>query len=245
MSAAMLLWGTVIHRPYVYAFFACYLFSGIYQLGWRRTGAYLVIAYLLALACELNSTRFGFPFGLYTYIDTTRTRELWISNVPFWDSLSFVFLSYYSWNLAGAILGKLSGWRTFLLSGLAMMLLDVVIDPLTLRGDRWFLGKIYYYPGGGSYFGVTLANFAGWFFVGALIPWVCQAFARRPAREPRGIFAWSIFGIYAGVFAFNVGITAWIGDWRLFAASLAVAAFTLGCTSSLLRRSLREGQAHA
>ena len=40
---------------------------------------------------------------------------------------------------------------------LLMTWLDVVIDPLTVHGDRWFLGRIYYYPEGGAYFGVPLA----------------------------------------------------------------------------------------
>ncbi len=47
-----------------------------------------------------------------------------------------------------------------------MMLLDVVIDPLAVRGDRWFLGRVFDYPSGGVYFGVPLSNFAGWLLVG-------------------------------------------------------------------------------
>ncbi len=50
-----------------------------------------------------------------------------------------------------------------------MMLLDVVIDPLAVRGDRWFLGRIFYYPEPGGYFGVPVSNFAGWVVVGATI----------------------------------------------------------------------------
>ena len=47
--------------------------------------------------------------------------------------------------------------------------LDLIIDPVALRGDRSFLGKLYYYPNGGLYFGVTIANFIGWFVVCLLI----------------------------------------------------------------------------
>ena len=44
----------------------------------------------------------------------------------------------------------------------------MVIDPVALRGDRWFLGKIYYYPDPGTHFGVPLANYVGWAVVGLI-----------------------------------------------------------------------------
>lgn len=43
---------------------------------------------------------------------------------------------------------------------------DVVIDPVALQDERWFLGNIYGYPQDGVYFGVPLANFAGWAVAG-------------------------------------------------------------------------------
>src|SRR5687768_1863361 len=101
-----LLWGSVVYRPYVYAFFTCFVVFATYHLGWRRMVTFMVTTYVIAYASEYSSTRNGFPFGPYTYIDTTRDRELWISNVPFWDSLSFVFLSYFSFVMSAAILTK-------------------------------------------------------------------------------------------------------------------------------------------
>src|SRR5271166_6318639 len=92
-----LLLGSVIHRPYVYAFFACFVVFATHQLGWRRMLAFFVTTYAITYACEYSSNRNGFPFGPYTYVDATRDRELWLSNVPFWDTLSFVFLSYFSY----------------------------------------------------------------------------------------------------------------------------------------------------
>jgi putative membrane protein len=183
-ETAALLWGTVVHRPYVYAFLACFLAFAGYQLGWRRTLTFTVATWLLAFGAEFSSTRNGFPFGLYRYFDETRTRELWISNVPFWDSLSFVFLSYFSLasrrrctpaaERARGCSSGLSHPASPLLGGVLMMLLDVVIDPVTLQGDKWFLGRIYDYPTPGFYFGVTAANFAGWFLVGASSQWLFQ-----------------------------------------------------------------------
>jgi putative membrane protein len=140
-------------------------------------------------------------FGLYPYTGETAGRELYLSNVPFFDSLAFTFLAYASLGLAGQLLGSggtglpgavrrwwpergagplREGLRVALPTGLLMLWLDVVIDPLAVRG---FLGRIFHYPEPGSYFGVTLANFVGWVVVGAVIaggwgmlaPWIRQA----------------------------------------------------------------------
>ena len=108
-------------------------------------------------------------------------RELFVSNVPFFDSLSFPFLAYASFCLARWALGQAHGWAPAALAGALMMLLDVVVDPLAVLGDRWFLGRVFYYAEPGIYFGVPLSNFAGWFLVGWVIVggylWVA---GRRP-----------------------------------------------------------------
>ncbi len=250
-----LLLGTVIYRPYVYAFFACFLVFAIHHLGPRRTLYFIIQTYLVTYLCEYSSTRNGFPFGPYTYFDETRTRELWLANVPFWDSLSFVFLSYFSYVMAAALLTPrevrkgTGNWPAFfspftpILGGIIMMLLDVVIDPLTLQGEKWFLGKIYNYPYEGFYFGVTAANFGGWFFVGwatqrlfqiglKYVPW----FSEPPWRKLHPLFVQGILGVYAGVFAFNFAITLWIQYFKLAFASAVVASSTLGFLYFLLFR---------
>lgn len=221
--------GTIIYRPYVYVFFICFLVFSVHQTGWRRTAVYTTLAWCTAFAAEYSATRNGFPFGLYHYLDHTRTRELWVSNVPFWDSLSFVFLSYFSFVLAAAALskplasktkhGQLSGYRSAyapLLGGLIMMALDVVIDPVTLRGDQWFLGKVYYYPVPGPHYGVTLENYAGWWFVGAVTQFMYQKFIFKPTLGTLNpMFHWGALGVYVGVFAFMVGVTIYINEQNL------------------------------
>jgi uncharacterized membrane protein len=231
-----LLAGSVVHRPYVYTFLACFVVFATYQLGWRRMLAFLVPTYLVTYACEFSSTRNGFPFGPYRYFDDTRGQELWISNVPFFDSLSFVFLSYFSFVVAAALLGDLPQLRSRLVpwvGGVLMMLLDVVIDPVALQGDKWFLGRIYDYPYRGFYFGVTAANFAGWFFVGVVTQVVFRAIlaamadARRPLRAVGPLFVLGACGVYAGVFLFNLTMTLIIGDHPLALASTGVTLVTL------------------
>jgi putative membrane protein len=87
-------------RPYVFVFLVVYLFAAVTRLGWQKTLAFTVAAWAIAYAAEFSSTRNGFPFGMYVYVDATRDRELWLANVPFFDSLSFTFLCYLGWALA-------------------------------------------------------------------------------------------------------------------------------------------------
>src|SRR2546426_7379048 len=165
-----LLLDTIVLRPYVFAFFLAFLLAGRGDLGWRRTLFFGAWVWPLAWLAEFASTRIGVPFGLYHYTGTTRGQEIYVDNVPLMDSLSFTFLAYAAFCLARVVLAgrAVSRVRLAIVSGLLMMLLDVVIDPLAVRGGRWFLGYIFYYPEGGVYFGVPLTNFAGWWIVGAL-----------------------------------------------------------------------------
>jgi putative membrane protein len=243
VTTLALLWGSVLHRPYVYAFLACFIVFALRHLGLWRLLLFAIPTYLVAYASEYSATRNGFPFGLYRYFDDTRTSELWLSNVPFFDSLSFVFLSYFSFVLAAALLGDVSRptsraipW----LGGALMVLLDVVIDPVALQGDKWFLGKIYDYPEHGFYFGVTAANFAGWLFVGVVSQALFQALLavsepRRTLRAIGPLFVPAAYGVYAAIFLFNVTVSFAIGDYRLAMASTLVTATTLAVIAWGLR----------
>jgi putative membrane protein len=217
-TASLLVAGTILLRPYVFAFLLAFLWISGRDLGWRRSVVWLWLGFGVALAAEYVSTRVGFPFGLYAYMGSTRGRELFLSNVPFFDPLSFPFLAYASWCVARRARGRSRGLAAVLLSGALMMLLDVVIDPLAVRGERWFLGQLFSYPAGGVYFGVPFSNFAGWWLVGSVI---VGAFLRFD-REERGRGPVAGVGLYYGVLAFNLALTAWIGEPLLLAVGLAV-----------------------
>jgi uncharacterized membrane protein len=213
-----LLIGTFVLRPYVFGFLAAFLVAGKLDFGMRRTLAFAAWVGPLAWLAEFSSTRIGVPFGLYHYTGSTRGQELFIADVPFMDCLSFTFLAYASFCLARA---TLAGRRVpppliALTSGVLMMLLDVVIDPLAVRGDRWFLGRIFFYPDGGVYFGVPLSNFAGWVVVGTLGVGGFLALGRLAGwTAASGRQPWPGIALYYAVFGFNLAVTAWIGEWRL------------------------------
>ena len=236
-------WGSLVLRPYVFGFLAVYLAAAAAAWGWRRAVTFTAWAGGVAFAAEWSSTRVGAPFGLYHYTGATAGRELYLSNVPFFDPLSFTFLAYASLGLAGHLLGvdgeprgaasgvpsaPPAGARLRLagLTGLLMMWLDVVIDPLAVRGDRWFLGRIFYYPEPGWYFGVPIANFVGWVVVGAAIAWGWAALGPRVggARPGWGArfpgHAHQAAGLYYLVLAFNLSVTAAVAEPALLWAGV-------------------------
>ena len=150
--------GTVVMRPYVFAFFGAFLAVCVPHIGWKRTLAFTVGGYAVAFGSEWLSINTGFPYGWYYYIDTTSNRELWIAGVPFFDSLSYVFLAYCSYATALFILSPLKAWRwnlatletrrirrsfsALLLGSFLQTWLDIVIDPVALQGHRWFLFSV-------------------------------------------------------------------------------------------------------
>jgi len=246
MDFPLLLIKTILLRPYVFLFLAVFVFSAKRLLGWQRTGSFFAITWFTAFLCEFASTRTGIPFGWYHYTGSTLGQELYISNVPFMDSLSFTFLLYASYCLALFFLlpvhdvgvaewsassrtgvtalvfdPKVRTSRSVLgLTVLFFAFIDMVIDPLALRGDQWFLGKIYYYPDPGIHFGIPVANYIGWAIVGLIALSSYFILDRRlqsmtpesPATRPVTGDILLGCGLYYGVLVFNLALTFWIGE---------------------------------
>jgi len=226
--------GSLLLRPYVYLFLVGFVVLAVRDIGLRRAGVFLAWVWPVAFVAEFLSTRIGIPFGLYHYTGATRGQELFISDVPFFDSLSFVFLAYAAYCLARAVLGRSRGLMVALGAGALMMLLDVVIDPLAVRGDRWFLGHIFWYPNGGVYFGVPLSNFLGWWIVGAVGVGGYLWLTPSSVGIAEGGRPWPGVGLYYGVLVFNLLVTAWIQEWSLLLCGLAVHA-VLGATLATVK----------
>jgi uncharacterized membrane protein len=236
MDFPVLFLKTLLFRPYVFVFLAAFLFAAIQLIGWPRTWRFWLISWVTAFACEFSSTRTGIPFGWYHYNGSTIGQELYLSNIPFMDSLSFSFLLYAAYCVALCFLlppdralasrliplrfdvGARTGWPVVALTALFFAFIDMVIDPAALRGDRWFLGKIYYYPDPGTHFGVPLANYVGWAVVGLLSLSLYVTWDRRlpapPALCSSDVTQRLLLGVglYYGVLAFNLGVTFWIGE---------------------------------
>lgn len=251
MNIPILLVQTVLLRPYVFIFLIVFLVAANRLLGSKRTIFFFLITWVTAFLCEFSSTRTGFPFGWYFYTGATVGQELYLANVPFMDSLSFTFLLFASYCLTLLFLAPQedsnesgnkrrlprlvfdirhrTSWPVIGLTALFFAFIDIVIDPVALRGDRWFLGQIYGYPEAGTYFGVPLANFVGWAIVGLIAMGVYRGVDRRLSsahstlseatqlerRQGSYIVTWNILfgcGLYYGVLIFNLAVTFWIGE---------------------------------
>ncbi|HUO03693.1 MAG TPA: carotenoid biosynthesis protein [Candidatus Binataceae bacterium] len=257
-----ILLSTIALRPYVFIFLASFLFIAIVNFGLRTTLLFSLLTYIVSLVCEWSSVHNGFPFGLYHYVEATRDREIWVIGVPIMDSLSFTFLGFASYTVAlllssplyrrGADLRLLDTWeirrapRVWLMAALFMVMIDWVADPLSVQGEKWFLGKIFWYDPPGPHFGVPISNYLGWYFVAAITIAIFQrldAAINRGAGKPVGampaIPSRALLGpaLYVGMVAFAITMLFRIGSTAIGWASIFIyLPFTVLAIHILTRR---------
>jgi uncharacterized membrane protein len=231
MEFLTLLGKTLLFRSYVFVFLAMALGVALSLMGRTRTVAFFLITWIVAFGCEFSSTRTGIPFGWYVYNESTRGQELYLSNVPVMDSLSFIYLLFGSYCLSLLFLSSSRrqgsqiyiastalrmSWPVLALSVLFFVLIDVIIDPVALRGDRWFLRTNYYYPEPGAHFGVPIANYLGWALVGLTALGLFRLVERRLGDlSPEANKAHPLLlgaALYYSVVIFMLAMTFWIGE---------------------------------
>jgi putative membrane protein len=106
------------------------------------------------------------------------------------------------------------------MSAMFMVMVDLVVDPLSIRGDRWFLGKLFWYDPPGPHFGVPISNYLGWFFVAAIATGLFQAvdgWLNRNSAKPFGVLpampSRALLGplLYVGIVSFGITMLFVIG----------------------------------
>lgn len=108
---------------------------------------------LLGFAFEAVGVRFGVPFGRYVYTEALQPQLL---GVPVVMGPAWMVLVAFALDAAERL--RLRGWKATLFAALLTTATDLVIDPLAAnRLDYWRWAEA------GSYYGVPLVNFAGWF----------------------------------------------------------------------------------
>jgi hypothetical protein len=128
----------------------------------------------------------GFPFGRYFFTHVMGPR---ISGIPIFLGLAYLGMGYLSWPIASLILGweqrSLTGWRVVSLPAFAALVMtswDFCMDPVwstIVRAWTWI--------DGGSYFGVPIRNFFGWYANVFLIYLLFALYLRRSAPPPKSL----------------------------------------------------------
>jgi len=208
---------TFNHRPFIAAFLIAFLLIGLVNRGLGRTLLMLFTGYGVALLSEACSIRWGFPYGTYRYLYENLRGEMLVLGVPVWDSLSYSFIAYASYETATWLLLPYPPLRLrIVLASLLMVGIDLIADPVALRGGQWFLGPVFEYPHGGIFFGVPLSNFFGWFLVGILILSLYEYLKKSFRMSSPPLLAPKLGPVfYLSILAFPVVIAFRIKAWGL------------------------------
>jgi len=227
----MIILGTIIRRWYAVAFIAGFFWAASSERGWRRALRFYLIAAGVAVVFEYTSTHSGFPYGRYDYTGFTRGDELYISNVPLFVPLSHPVLMWAGRSIA--VVGFRARTRAVIpwLGALGAVLVDLVVDPVSLHGRDWFLGDMYRWQSPHGYLGVPLWNFLGWFLATWVVLYVDEALdvgRERSFDAMRGIT------LALSVMVFDVLLALGIRQWRVaLSGAVITAAITWMCLPTL------------
>ena len=135
---------------------------GIARYGKRNMLIFFLITWAVSFTFENLSIATGFPFGFYHY-----SPSLGMMTVPLIIIFAYFAVGYLSFALAHVLTGqygkKLQGKQIFvipLISAFLMVMWDLTIDPISST-----LQNMWIWANPGSYFGVPVSNFFGWFLV--------------------------------------------------------------------------------
>jgi len=148
--------------------------------GVRGILAFTAICLSVGAVSESISLRTGFPFGHYYFTGLMGPK---VFDLPILLVLAYLGIGYCAWILSVLILGAqskpLRGAKLLavpLLASFIMTAWDLSMDPIWATLDRGWIWR-----DGGSYFGVPLSNFLGWYFTAFLF---YQAFALYCRANP-------------------------------------------------------------
>ncbi|MFA6916796.1 MAG: carotenoid biosynthesis protein [Parachlamydiales bacterium] len=163
----------------VISLFCAACLHGKIRYGLKNLAIFFIITWLVSHFFEALSIQIGFPFGHYHYEKLAGPR---LFEVPLIIMFAYFSMAYVSWILSTVILNQyfkpLQADKVFLIPFVAtfiMVMWDLCMDPLSSS-----IGSLWVWKGGGSYFGVPLQNYFGWFFVVYII---FQSFALYIAKH--------------------------------------------------------------
>lgn len=177
-----------------------------------RRDAVLLFAVLgvLALAIETCAIITRFPYGHFAYSDLLGYRLF--GYTPWTVALAWTPLLLAAYAVARRTVDNFFG--RIVLVPLLLVVFDLVIDAGAVRLGFWR------YEGGGVYYGVSVSNFVGWIFSGAIGAIVLEVFVylRKPLLPAPAqlissgffiIWFWTVIAFFSGLYVpLIIGIAA-------------------------------------
>jgi putative membrane protein len=236
----MIVLHTIQHRWWAFIFIPVFFWAATAERSWARALRFLLIASGVSLAAEYLSTHSSFPYGRYDYIANTHGSELYISNVPLFVPLTFGIVVW-----AGRALANRTNVSpaTLILGGAVFAAaIDLVIDPMTVRGDSWFMGSLYAYRSSGPWFRIPWSNYGGWILVSAVIltvDWLLETHEPKYVDTLRGPL------LAYGICVFFVILALATTHWAIAFASLGVTVVLVSIVTARLSRAAEQATASA
>lgn len=215
----MIVLETIAQRWYAFGFIAAFFWAATAERNWRGALRFLATAAAVSWIAEYMSTHSPFPYGRYDYVARTRGEELYLSNVPAFVPLSFGVVVWAGRSLAQAGLRIRTPGALIAGGALLATVIDLAMDPITMRGHDWFLGRLYSFEASGPWFGVPLSNFGGWLLVSATILWIDELFEHGNARVADPVRGPTLA---AGILAFFALVALGTRHWTIALAVIVI-----------------------
>jgi len=203
---------------------------------WAGTATALlsfVVIVAVSFTAEAIGVATGLVFGEYYYADGPLGPL--VLGVPPLILLQYFAMGYASLFVARSIAGMLGGGRGATAIALSALMSAFAITVLDLATDPWQSTHLGYWvwPDGGSYFGVPVHNFVGWFAEALVFFAIVAALLARPAAvehlaRPRPA-AFDLQGVLLyGTFPFAILVRPFVvGSSEIADALAGVAAFAV------------------
>jgi len=169
--------------PLLFAFF-----HGAALLGRRAILTFFLLFLVVGSLIENLGVMTGFPFGHYYFTDCLGPK---LFHVPILLGLAYLGVGYLSWTLALLILGNRNAQSS--LTGFRVVALPLVASFVMVGWDLsqdsvWStIQRCWIWLGGGSYFGVPVSNFLGWYLTVYLFYQLFALYLRRRSIPPNAL----------------------------------------------------------
>lgn len=184
------------------------LLHGWQHFGWRQALLLLLLTFGVSLLFESVGVATGLIYGPYHYTDKLGFKFLGL--VPLLIPVAWFMMSYPSYVIATHLVPSVKStwaWRLAIaaLGALIMTAWDLAMDPMMVAGGHWVWDQ----PG--SYFGVPLQNYWGWWLT--IFITFCL-FLCLANRKPKALATGSDFSSLAVISYAATGLSTIIADFE-------------------------------